>query len=648
MRSFCSALVGSVLIAGLTVLVAAPASSASPWLPEVEATAGPMEAVRETVTGTAPDGAFIVAWAQSLDGGGVSWSVQAATRAPGAVGFSAPVEVAPPGENVRDVAMVVDATGTTTVAWIRQVAGRPVLEAARRPAGAADFAGPETVDVPGPASDIGHIVGAGDGQGRVTLLWQGVTSTNAGVFSRVDSATWEPATTAWVGAETLAAGNVDSSDLAVDGDGAVTVTWVNFGVTESLVQTRTRPAGSSSFGAMTTHSPAGASAGSPDLASNATGDTVLGWRLSGASRVIQVAVRSAGAASFGDPVDVATDADLREPKVALDSAGTVTVAWSGLVDVPRVWTATAPAGRPFTAPVQVASGGERVPQISLSSAATGAAVLVWIHRWDEETGSQVARAVYRPAGGGFEDPVDLTAPVVGVFDNAVAASVDEAGNALVAWARITQGEDFLARAHARVLDGTAPGLDSVAVPAMGTAGATVAVSASASDRWSGPPWIAWDFGDGTSATGASTSHVYAAGGTYTVRVTATDGSGNATTLTRTITVASALVKDATAPVLSGARLKPGRLPTGVGAALLLTSSENGSLAGVVQRKRDGKWRPVGTKRWFVQAGANTEKFYGKTSEQRLRTGRYRVLLTGTDPAGNTSATTTIRFRVDRG
>ncbi len=48
------------------------------------------------------------------------------------------------------------------------------------------------------------------------------------------------------------------------------------------------------------------------------------------------------------------------------------------------------------------------------------------------------------------------------------------------------------------------------------------------------------------------------------------------------------------------------------------------------------------------AGAPSEGSYGKTSEQRLRSGRYRVRLTATDPAGNTSATTTIRFRVDRG
>ena len=102
------------------------------------------------------------------------------------------------------------------------------------------------------------------------------------------------------------------------------------------------------------------------------------------------------------------------------------------------------------------------------------------------------------------------------------------------------------------------------------------------------------------------------------------------------------------PVLSGRGPKPGNLPTGAGARLRLTSSERAALSGVVQRKRDGRWRAVGSKRWSVAVGANTKTFYGKTSEQRLKSGTYRVRLTATDPAGNTSATTTIRFRVDRG
>ena len=101
-------------------------------------------------------------------------------------------------------------------------------------------------------------------------------------------------------------------------------------------------------------------------------------------------------------------------------------------------------------------------------------------------------------------------------------------------------------------------------------------------------------------------------------------------------------------MLSEVKLTPRRLPTGVRARLRVASTEAATLVGVVQRKKAGQWKRVGTKHWSVLAGTNTRLFYGKAAQRRLRLGKYRVLLVATYAAGNASAEVRQRFRVHRG
>jgi PKD repeat protein len=76
----------------------------------------------------------------------------------------------------------------------------------------------------------------------------------------------------------------------------------------------------------------------------------------------------------------------------------------------------------------------------------------------------------------------------------------------------------------------APPLATIAIdPNPARPSDTVTFTASAIASYPGPDsnplTVAWDFGDGASATGASVTHVYDAEGTYVVHVTVTDSNG---------------------------------------------------------------------------------------------------------------------------
>jgi PKD repeat protein len=78
---------------------------------------------------------------------------------------------------------------------------------------------------------------------------------------------------------------------------------------------------------------------------------------------------------------------------------------------------------------------------------------------------------------------------------------------------------------------------ATATPSQADIGAAIAFDGSASYDVDGLiAGYAWTFGDGTTASGASVSHAYAAAGTYTVTLTVTDNLGATGGKTLTVTV----------------------------------------------------------------------------------------------------------------
>ncbi|HEY3319014.1 MAG TPA: MBG domain-containing protein [Planctomycetota bacterium] len=75
---------------------------------------------------------------------------------------------------------------------------------------------------------------------------------------------------------------------------------------------------------------------------------------------------------------------------------------------------------------------------------------------------------------------------------------------------------------------TPPALESHPSAELGVTGSTISFSASAADAEDDQLDYSWDFGDGSTGSGATTSHIYPSAGVYTVTLTVSDGAASAT------------------------------------------------------------------------------------------------------------------------
>lgn len=146
---------------------------------------------------------------------------------------------------------------------------------------------------------------------------------------------------------------------------------------------------------------------------------------------------------------------------------------------------------------------------------------------------------------------------------------------------------------------------------------------------------AWDFGDGTTGTGANPQHAYADNGSYTATVTVTDGTGVYDQATATVTVANV------APVITGVSFTTDPVAVGTPVTITTTFTDAGTgdtHAGTTVTWDDGQ---LSTATVTESSGSGT----ATATRTFTQAGVYVVTVTVTDDDGGAATQTSRQYVV---
>ncbi len=296
-------------------------------------------------------------------------------------------------------------------------------------------------------------VGAGDQRvavdvrGNVTVAW----AMDAGTGHGVVDAAYRPAGGRFGSSRAVSSpGLWAGPDLGVDRTGRATLVWANGNPPDVVVRVATRPAGGAVGPARTLDGPYHF-VFSPRVAVNARGDAVAVWITTDSPLdsgspghfVLRAAFRRAGG-TFGPPADVyAFDNDVT-PRFELGidaNGGAALVLGSSRFPESAVHAFYRRAGGTFGTPRTMAvASAETTPNATFSAVGApelamdghGDALAAWTA---SGSGDTVAQAAYRPAGGRWDSPVEVT-DAGSCCNDTYRIALDAHGGALAVWVDI--------------------------------------------------------------------------------------------------------------------------------------------------------------------------------------------------------------------
>ena len=359
---------------------------------------------------------------------------------------------------------------------------------------------------------------------------------------------------------------------------------------------------------------------------------------------------------------ISTDPNPDIAFAAADGSGTLLVTGSADPSGTRDSLAYAAVVAPGAASANVVEltppGPVRRPE-GLAVAPDGNALILPDRIPDSEGQLVQIQASHRAPGGSFGPIEDVS----GVQDggggsNNAAVAIGPDGTELSVWLVTDPDGTLNDRIHLSERDATPPQFTAVTVPSTVAVGVALRLTASATDRLTGPASIRWDFGDGSRATGNAVIHAFGSPGVRTITVTATDMAGNIVTQTRTVVVHATAVpppavshvafspvrfkvaRGSTASVAAAPRPRRGR--TSSGSTLSLTLNVRATIVVDVRR---GKRRIGELVRLSVPAGRRRLVFTGRLDGQALAPGRYAATVTAVDAARRRSRQVNASFTI---
>lgn len=332
------------------------------------------------------DGRTAIAWKNMR-----SWNrtLQVRIKGAGSRNFGRVRTLSNPRGDATENRIAIAPNGAVVVAWAQGQAGDRRIQARILPKGASRF-GP-TVNLSAGGTDAIDPSIAIAGDNSITVTWERPTRDGRSfiIQSRTRSAAG-----AWGPVQALSLPGAQSNDAVVIASpaGEVTAVWERavdatdenpLRPTPGLIQARTRPAGSTTWGPIVNLSRRGTHASDPSLAVAPDGTVTAVWEWASDAlaqgKVVQSRTRAAGGAWGPLQVLSARGADVDDPEVvtATDGTSTVTFKRSYRATV-RVQARTRPAGSTAWGTARWVSGtaGE-ADQPNTTVAPNGAVTVVW-------------------------------------------------------------------------------------------------------------------------------------------------------------------------------------------------------------------------------------------------------------------------------